>query len=98
MTSNVKRPQLSRRALSLFKSHILVLLILAIWQFCVSMQILPDYLLPSPVQIVQAFIDDFPLLMQHSKYTLLTAFIGTTIGLILSFVLSIIMDLSKTMK
>lgn len=98
MTSNVKRPQLSRRAISLFKSNILVFLILAIWQFCVSMQILPDYLLPSPVQIIQAFIEDFPLLMQHSKYTLLTAFIGTTIGLILSFILSIIMDLSKTMK
>lgn len=98
MTSNVKRPQLSRRVISLFKSNILVFLILAIWQFCVSMQILPDYLLPSPVQIIQAFIEDFPLLMQHSKYTLLTAFIGTIIGLILSFVLSIIMDLSKTMK
>lgn len=98
MSSNAKRPQFSRRAISLFKSHILVLLILAIWQLCVSMQILPDYLLPSPLQIIQAFIDDFPLLMQHSKYTLLTAFIGTCIGLILSFLLSIIMDLSKTMQ
>lgn len=62
------------------------------------MQVIPDYLLPSPIQIAQAFIDDFPLLMQHSKYTLATAFIGTTIGLLISFVLSICMDLSKTIK
>lgn len=98
MTSNQKRPQVSRQVISLIKSHILVILILAIWQICVSMQFIPDYLLPSPLQIVEAFIDDFPLLMQHAKYTLITAFIGTTIGLVISFVLSICMDLSKTVK
>ena len=98
MTSNRKRPQVSRQVISLIKSHILVILILAIWQICVSMQFIPDYLLPSPLQIVEAFIEDFPLLMQHAKYTLVTAFIETTIGLIISFVLSICMDLSKTVK
>ncbi|WP_413772373.1 ABC transporter permease [Psychrobacter sp. FDAARGOS_221] len=73
-------------------------MILLIWQLCVQFGLIPDYLLPSPLQIVQAFIEDFPLLMQHSKYTLATAVIGTTIGLLISFVLSICMDLSKTVK
>lgn len=93
-----KRPQVSRQIISLIKSHILVILILVLWQLCVSLGLIPDYLLPSPLQIVEAFIEDFPLLMEHAKYTLATAFIGTAIGLIISFVLSIIMDLSKTMK
>lgn len=98
MNSSPNKSQVSRQISSLIKSHILVFLILLIWQLCVSMQVIPDYLLPSPIQIAQAFIDDFPLLMQHSKYTLATAFIGTTIGLLISFVLSICMDLSKTIK
>lgn len=93
-----KRPQVSRQIISLIKSHILVVLILVFWQMCVSLEVIPDYLLPSPLQIVEAFIEDFPLLMEHAKYTLATAFIGTAIGLIVSFVLSILMDLSKTMK
>lgn len=98
MTPVQKRAQVSRQFISLIKSHILVILILVFWQLCVSLELIPDYLLPSPLQIVEAFIEDFPLLMEHAKYTLATAFIGTAIGLIISFVLSIIMDLSKTMK
>lgn len=98
MTPVQKRAQVSRQFVSLIKSHILVILILVLWQLCVSLELIPDYLLPSPLQIVEAFIEDFPLLMEHAKYTLATAFIGTAIGLIISFVLSIIMDLSKTMK
>lgn len=98
MTPVQKRAQVSRQFVSLIKSHILVILILVFWQLCVSLELIPDYLLPSPLQIVEAFIEDFPLLMEHAKYTLATAFIGTAIGLIISFVLSIIMDLSKTMK
>lgn len=98
MTPVQKRPQISRQMISLIKSHILVILILVFWQLCVSLELIPDYLLPSPLQIVEAFIEDFPLLMEHAKYTLATAFIGTAIGLIISFVLSIIMDLSKTIK
>ncbi len=74
------------------------MILLLIWQAVIMMKIIPDYLLPSPIQIVQAFIDNFGLLANHAKYTLLTAFLGTLIGLVLSFVLSILMDLSKSFK
>lgn len=79
----------------LARQYSLVLLILLIWQAVIGLGWLPDYLLPSPWQIVQAFVDDFALLAMHAKYTLATAFIGTLIGLLLSFVLSILMDLSR---
>lgn len=75
-----------------------IILLLIIWQLVIGFGLLPDYLLPSPVQIIKAFIDDFALLMGHSKYTLITAFLGTVIGLILSFVLSILMDFSKNFR
>ncbi|OPH39701.1 ABC transporter permease [Moraxella equi] len=76
----------------------LIILLLIIWQLVIGFGLLPDYLLPSPMQIIKAFIDDFYLLMSHAKYTLITAFLGTVIGLILSFLLSILMDFSKNFR
>ena len=74
------------------------MILLIMWQMVIGFGLIPDYLLPSPWQIVQAFIDDFYLLMSHAKYTLITAFLGTVIGLVLSFVLSIFMDFSKKFR
>lgn len=76
----------------------LIMILLIMWQMVIGFGLIPDYLLPSPWQIVQAFIDDFYLLMGHAKYTLITAFLGTVIGLVLSFVLSIFMDFSKKFR
>lgn len=84
-----------RHVITLIRQYSLVLIILALWQFVVAVGVLPDYLLPSPWQILKALIDDANLLAHHAKYTLATAFIGTVIGLALSFVLSILMDLSR---
>ncbi|OOS07769.1 ABC transporter permease [Moraxella cuniculi] len=80
------------------RQYALVFAILLLWQLVVAIGILPDYLLPSPWQIIQALIDDAALLADHAKYTLITAFIGTTIGLLLAFVLSIVMDLSRNFR
>lgn len=80
------------------KRYSLVFLLLTVWQIVIGLEILPDYLLPSPYQILLAFVEDFYLLVEHSKYTLTTAFIGTFIGLLLSFVLSITMDLSRNFR
>lgn len=76
----------------------LIMILLIMWQMVIGFGLIPDYLLPSPWQIVQAFIDDFYLLMSHAKYTLITAFLGTVIGLVFSFVLSIFMDFSKKFR
>ncbi|MDO4426681.1 MAG: ABC transporter permease [Moraxella sp.] len=78
--------------------YALVVGILLVWQAVVGFGLLPEYLLPSPWQIWQAFLEDFWLLMGHAKYTLATAFFGTMIGLVLSFILSILMDLSEGFK
>lgn len=84
--------------MNFLKQYSLVILLLITWQTVIGFGVLPDYLLPSPIQIIKAFIDDFYLLMGHAKYTLMTAFLGTIIGLILSFILSILMDLSKNFR
>lgn len=86
------------RAWRHLKPYTLVFGLLVLWQAVVAGGVVPDYLLPSPSQIVVAFFEDLPLLAQHAKYTLWTAFLGTLIGLLLSFVLSILMDLSDNFR
>lgn len=50
------------------------------------------YLLPSPLDVVNAFIGDFPLLMFHARVTLLEAFIGLGAGILVGFFTAVLMD------
>ncbi len=49
-------------------------------------------MLPSPVDVVIAFIGDFSLLMEHAATTLTEAFLGLIIGTALGFVIAVVMD------
>ncbi len=69
-----------------------VAVILIVWQ-CVSMAgLVPNYMLPSPVEVAGAFAGEFPLLMQNAKVTLLEAFLGLFFGVALGFVMAVLMD------
>lgn len=52
-------------------------------------------MLPSPVDVVKAFISDFPLLAMHTKTTLVEAFIGLFFGICLGFIIATLMDHNK---
>ena len=71
---------------------------LLIWQAVSMSGIVPNYMLPSPVQMVQALIRDFPLLMKHSRVTLLEAGLGLLIGVTLGFAAAAVMDAFPTVK
>lgn len=51
-----------------------------------------SFLLPSPVDVVKAFINDFPLLMSNAKVTLIEAFLGLLIGILIGFFMAVLMD------
>ena len=48
--------------------------------------------MPSPAKVIKAFINDWPVLLEHAATTLSEAFIGLSIGIVLSFIVSILMD------
>ncbi len=54
-------------------------------------------MLPSPMDVVSAFIEDLPLLMAHAKTTLLEAFIGLSLGVGLAFAMAMLMDRFQTL-
>lgn len=73
-------------------SYLAILGILILWHLLSIFEIVPAYMLPSPLDVIRAFISDFPLLIYHAKTTLLEAFFGLSIGILLGFIAAIIMD------
>ncbi len=62
------------------------------WALIGETGLVPAYMLPSPSEVVKAFIEDFPLLMQHSAVTLQEAIYGLFGGTTLAFVFAVLMD------
>lgn len=69
-----------------------ILVILVVWQMVSSLGIVPGYMLPSPVQVVKAFVQEFSLLMENARVTLLEAFIGLACGVAFGFIMAVLMD------
>lgn len=67
-------------------------LIVAIWELvCVSGAV-PSYMLPSPIDVMRAFADDFPNLMHHAATTLQEAAWGLLAGIGLALIMATLMD------
>lgn len=69
-----------------------VALIVIVWQCVCSFGLVDAFMLPSPLRVCQAFISEFPLLMEHSAITLSEGFVGLGLGIVLGFVMASLMD------
>lgn len=66
--------------------------LLVLWQLVCMAGLVPTYLLPSPVQVVQALVADLPLLVSHSGVTVAEALLGLVLGVAVGFVVAVLMD------
>ncbi|MDO5713990.1 MAG: ABC transporter permease [Tissierellia bacterium] len=74
-------------------SSILVFLgIVFFWQVISVTGLVPSFLLPSPGDVLRAFVMDFSLLLHHLKITLVEALLGLGLGLFLGFLAALLMD------
>lgn len=67
-------------------------MILIVWQAASSTGLVPKFMLPSPVDVVKAFAADFPLLMDNARVTLVEAFAGLFMGILIGFLMAVAMD------
>ena len=58
--------------------------VLAIWQVMGWLKLLPKFILPTPLEICQAFVRDAQLLAIHSWATLKVALLGLLLGVIIA--------------
>ena len=75
-----------------------LVLLAAVWQTVCSLGNVPKYMLPSPIDVINAFADDWQLMADHAKVTLTETFIGLFSGIIIGFIMAIIMDTCSVIK
>ena len=66
--------------------------LLAVWQIVCTVGLVPAYMLPSPVQVVRAFVSELPALWANSLVTLQEAFLGLILGVSVGFLAAVLMD------
>lgn len=78
------------------KGYSLTLLaaLLILWQVVCWLELLPPFMLPSPISVGKAFAADFGILMVHSVTSLGEAFAGLGLGCVGAFAIAILMDRS----
>lgn len=69
-----------------------IALIVILWQLLTALEIIPSFILPSPLAILEAMIEKRALLFYHAEATLLEAFLGLTIGIVLGFIIALTME------
>lgn len=74
------------------------LFILVIWQVAVVIYDIPQYVLPSPSDIIKVFLKDYQNLYMHTIVTLNEAVIGFIVAIILSITIGILMDFIPLFK
>ncbi len=68
----------------------IVLAVLAFWQFASTAGLVKDFVLPPPVRVMHAFFDDYALILKHSRPTIIEALLGFTIGNCLAVFLAVL--------
>ena len=69
-----------------------VILLLGMWQMICALGLVPGYMLPSPLDVVRAFVSERTLLLEHSIITLQEAMFGLVLGVAVGFVFALLMD------
>ena len=77
---------------------VLIFALLALWHITAVSGAVPAFMLPGPVQVLQAFVAEFPLLMQNMGVTLSEAGYGLLLAVAAAFVLAVLMDNSRFLR
>ena len=73
-------------------SLVAIAALLLTWQLVCMSGLIPSYMLPSPVDVLRAFVSELPLLWENSLITLQEAFIGLALGVGVGFLAAVLMD------
>ena len=72
--------------------------VLLSWQLVSASGLVPGFMLPSPIRVAEAFVNDFPLLMRHLRRTLFQALTGLSVAAAAALVLAVAMDASRLLN
>ena len=70
-----------------------IIVILLLWFLACDMELVPAYMLPSPIDVVKAFVDNFSIMMKQAAVTLQETFYGLLIGIAIASLQALWTDL-----
>lgn len=65
---------------AIFRTLIVIAILLALWQFIVNLWHLPDYILPAPSQVFRALYQQRSVIAYHAMFTLIETILGFSLG------------------
>jgi ABC-type nitrate/sulfonate/bicarbonate transport system permease component len=74
------------------------LFIIIFWQLTVEFLEIPQYILPTPIDIVKVFFIDYQNLYMHATVTIFEAVIGFIVSITLSLIIGVLMDFVGIVK
>lgn len=84
------------RARRILTPVVALLALLVAWEAVVDLGLVPNFLLPTPVQVAGALVGDAALLSGHLLTTLAEAVLGLAVGVALGFAFAVLMDRFET--
>ena len=84
-----------RNLKSIMRRHISLLGflgVLSVWQVAGFLKLLPKFILPTPLEILQSFVRDREFLWYHSWATLRVALLGLVLGVLIACIMAVLMD------
>jgi NitT/TauT family transport system permease protein len=77
---------------------LMLVLLIVVWHLYVTLNDIPHYILPSPLRVAQAFVDDWPILLPALWVTLKITFSALAIALVGGVFLAILMTQSRWLE
>ena len=74
------------------------LAIIIVWQAVVEIKYIPQYILPTPIDIIKEFITDYQNLFDNTLVTLYETILGFILALLVALTLGIIMDFVSVIR
>jgi len=74
------------------------LAILLIWHVAVTLHDVPEFILPSPVKVIEELIGSWELLLEHTLVTITEAFLGLFASIVLGTALGLAMGYFETFR
>ncbi len=75
-----------------------LVMVVVIWQIVGTLGWVPEFMLPTPVEVIKALVNDWTLILESLLITLGEAAIGIAGALVFAFLLAVIMDRFKVLN
>jgi ABC-type nitrate/sulfonate/bicarbonate transport system permease component len=84
-----------RRVASFGPAFVLIVGLLLLWQLYVASGLISPRVLPSPISVIGALIDNRDVIQEHTLQTLIETVLGLAASVVLGLLVAIVLDLSS---